>query len=128
MCYDAPMKRTIERLLALLCALSLLCTAACAASGEAPDQQEEIRFSDVSESDWFYGPVSYLASRGVLQGFEDGTFRPRDTLTEMQLIKLMLKPYMPEEVEEPRGRQWWAPYAEFGLREILHQFFQCEHF
>ena len=110
------MKRMIERLTALLCALCLCCTPACAASGEGAEP-EQARFSDVSESDWFYEPVSYLAEQGILRGFEDGTFRPRDTLTEMQLIKLILKPFMPEDVEEPRGSQWWAPYAEFGLRE-----------
>ncbi len=107
------MKRMIERLTALLCALCLCCVSACAAFGEGA----EASFSDVSEGDWFYAPVSYLAERGVLRGFEDGTFRPGDTLTEMQLIKLILKPFMPEDVEEPRGSQWWAPYAEFGLRE-----------
>lgn len=108
------MKRLLERLLALCCALCLLC-AACAASGEEPEG--EAVFSDVSESDWFYEPVTYLASQGLLQGFEDGTFRPRDTLTEIQLIKLLVKPYLPEDAEEPGGAQWWTPYAEFGLRE-----------
>ena len=117
MCYDAPMKRMIERIMALLCALCLLCATACAASGVEPEEEEGSRFSDVSEGDWFFEPVTYLASQGILRGFEDGTFRPRDTLTEIQLIKLMLKPYMPEDIEEPKGAQWWAPYAEFGLRE-----------
>ena len=73
------MKRMSLRIMALLCALCLLCAPACA-DGEG--DREEGRFSDVSESDWFYGPVSYLAERGILRGFEDGTFRPKDTLTE----------------------------------------------
>ncbi len=112
------MKRLIHRIAALLCALCLLCAPACAASREAEEEGEgELWFSDVPETSWFYAPVRFLAERGILQGFEDGTFRPMDTLTEGQLIKLMLKPYMPEDTEEPRGAQWWAPYAEFGLRE-----------
>ena len=111
------MKRMSLRILALLCALCLLCVPACAETGDGAEEPEEVRFSDVSESDWFYEPVCYLAERDILRGFEDGTFRPRDTLTEMQLMKLMLKPFMPGEVEEPSGAQWWMPYAEFGLRE-----------
>ncbi len=111
------MKRMIERWMALICALCLFCIPACAASEGEEEESGELRFSDVTESDWFYAPVTWLAERGILRGFEDGTFRPQDTLTEMQLIKLLLKPWMPEEVEEPQGNQWWAPYAEFGLRE-----------
>ena len=111
------MKRWFVRILALCSALCLLCAAACVASGEEPEEEETIAFSDVSEGDWFYEPVTWLASRGILQGFEDGTFRPRDTLTEIQLVKLLLKPYLPEDTEEPKGAQWWVPYAEFGLRE-----------
>ena len=117
MWYDAPMKRMSIRIMALLCALCLLCIPACAADGEGEEKAGERLFSDVSESDWFYGPVSYLAEEGILCGFEDGTFRPKDTLTEAQLIKLMLKPWMPEDPEEPDGSRWWTPYAEFGLRE-----------
>ena len=108
------MKQMSLRIIALICAMCLLCAPACA---DTEGEREEGRFSDVSESDWFYGPVSYLAERGILSGFEDGTFRPKDTLTEAQLIKLMLKPRMPENVEEPEGAGWWKPYAEFGLRE-----------
>ncbi|MBR3555028.1 MAG: S-layer homology domain-containing protein [Oscillospiraceae bacterium] len=112
------MKRKSMRILALLCALYLLCIPACAASeGEGEELPGEGRFSDVSENEWFYEPVTYLAEKGILCGFEDGTFRPKDTLTEAQLVKLMLKPWMPEEVEEPEGSGWWKPYAEFGLRE-----------
>ena len=75
MCYDAPMKRLLERLLALLCALCLLFSAAGAASREE-DTEEELSFSDVSESAWYYEPVRFLAEQGILQGFPDGSFRP----------------------------------------------------
>jgi hypothetical protein len=113
------MKRTMERFAALFCALCLLISAARAVSGGEEEElpEAELTFSDVSESDWFYAPVRFLASRGILQGFPDGTFRPGDTLTQAQLLKLMLSPYMPEDTEEPAGSGWWMPYGEFGLRE-----------
>ena len=108
-------------MLALLCALCLLFSAAGAAAQEeeteTETEEEELIFSDVSESDWFYEPVRFLAEQGILQGFPDGSFRPGDSLTQAQLIKLMLRPYMPEEPEEPAGSGWWMPYGEFGLRE-----------
>ena len=103
--------------MALLCALCLLCAPVGASSEGEEGEAEGTRFSDVSENEWFYGPVTWLAEQGILCGFEDGTFRPKDTLTEAQLVKLMLKPLMTEEAEEPGGAGWWRPYGEFGLRE-----------
>ena len=70
------MKRMSLRILALLCALCLLCVPACAETGDGAEEPEEVRFSDVSESDWFYEPVCYLAERDILRGFEDGTSGP----------------------------------------------------
>ena len=31
-------------------------------------------FSDVHSSDYFYTPVTYLASRGVISGYGDGKY------------------------------------------------------
>ncbi len=109
----------LERTAALLCALCLLLAAPCSGTGEGEDPAEELFFSDVSEGDWFYEPVRFLTEQGLLQGFGDGTFRPGDTLTQAQLVKLMLKPFMPADTEEPEGGSWWMPYGEFGLREGL---------
>ena len=78
----------------------------------APEQQKPV-FSDVSEEDWFYEPVEYLTSEGILRGFEDGTFRPQDTMTRAQFLKLMLAPFVPDAVE-PEGSKWWKPYADYG--------------
>ena len=121
------MKRMYDRIAALLCALCLLMMPVCRASEEEEAPAAEHFFSDVSEEDWFYGPVRYLTERGMLQGFGDGTFRPGDTLTEAQLLKLLLKPYMPEDMEEPAGEGWWIPYWEFGVREGILAADDLEH-
>ena len=43
-----------------------------------------INFSDVKESDWFYADVAKAVGGRVASGFEDGTFRPGETVTRMQ--------------------------------------------
>ncbi len=121
------MKRMLDRIAVLLCALCLLMMPVCRASEEGEAPAAEFFFSDVSEEDWFYEPVRYLTERGMLQGFGDGTFRPGDTLTEAQLLKLLLKPYMPEDMEEPAGEGWWIPYWEFGVREGILAADDLEH-
>ena len=50
----------------------------------------EIAFSDVPETAWYYDYVTSLAKTGVINGFEDGTFRPEETLTWAQALKLLL--------------------------------------
>jgi hypothetical protein len=46
--------------------------------------------SDVSPSDYFYQPVSYLYCHGVISGYADGTFRPYNLTTRGQLAKIVV--------------------------------------
>ena len=43
-----------------------------------------VNFSDVKESDWFYADVAKAVGAKITSGFEDGTFRPSETVTRMQ--------------------------------------------
>jgi len=43
-----------------------------------------IQFNDVKESDWYYADVVKAVRGNVASGFEDGTFRPNETITRMQ--------------------------------------------
>src|SRR5439155_24228098 len=45
-------------------------------------------FSDVRPTDYFYTPVLYLACRGVISGYADGTFRPYNHTTRAQFLKI----------------------------------------
>lgn len=47
-------------------------------------------FSDVSADRWSAGYIAYCVSEGVVDGFEDGTFRPDDELTCYQFAKMLL--------------------------------------
>lgn len=48
------------------------------------------RFSDVPEWHWAYEAISYMADRGIISGFTDGTFRPDETVTREQFAKIMV--------------------------------------
>jgi hypothetical protein len=50
-------------------------------------------FSDVGPSDYFYQPVLYLACRGVIGGYSDGTFRPYNNTTRGQMAKIVVLAY-----------------------------------
>ena len=47
-------------------------------------------FSDVSSEMWASGYVNYAHSLGLINGFEDGSFRPNDMLTHAQALKIIV--------------------------------------
>ncbi len=47
-------------------------------------------FNDVHPTDYFYQPVLYLACRGVISGYSDGTFRPYNATTRAQMVKIVV--------------------------------------
>ncbi|HEX6605866.1 MAG TPA: S-layer homology domain-containing protein [Chloroflexia bacterium] len=47
-------------------------------------------FSDVNPADYFYTPVGYLACHGVISGYADGTFRPSNSTTRGQMVKIVV--------------------------------------
>ena len=54
-----------------------------------------LSFSDVSSADYFYEPVRYLACRGVISGYSDGTFRPGNNVTRGQTSKFISNAFFP---------------------------------
>ena len=50
---------------------------------------ENDAFSDVSSDDWYGQSVAWAASVGVVNGFEDGTFRPNDPITREQMAAIL---------------------------------------
>jgi hypothetical protein len=42
---------------------------------DEPEPESYLGFSDVKESDWFYKPISWAASKGITVGLNDGTGR-----------------------------------------------------
>ena len=46
--------------------------------------------TDMSSEHWAYEAVKTLGNAGVINGFEDGTFRPEDVVTREQFIKMLV--------------------------------------
>lgn len=59
-------------------------------SAEAMPVDAAVAFSDLKPGHWAYGAVSELASRGIIQGYLDGTFQPEAPLRYGEFIKLIL--------------------------------------
>nr|WP_325176779.1 fibronectin type III domain-containing protein [Paenibacillus alkalitolerans] len=46
-------------------------------------------FTDVSASDWFAGTVAAAVKAGLIEGHDDGTFKPNDSVTREQMAVMM---------------------------------------
>jgi len=57
-------------------------------------------FSDVPATHWAYEYVSSLTDKGVINGYEDGTFKPSNNITRAEFIKLMVSATLGEKVSE----------------------------
>ncbi len=48
-----------------------------------------LEFTDVSSGDKYYDAIMSLAAEGILNGFEDGSFKPEESVTRAQFTKII---------------------------------------
>ncbi|MBQ2665052.1 MAG: S-layer homology domain-containing protein [Clostridia bacterium] len=78
----------MKKLLALLLTVTMLCGTAVTALAENKDYPQ--RFYDVPKDHWAFEYISELVDRGVIAGYEDGSFRPSGTVTRAEFAKIMV--------------------------------------
>lgn len=78
-------------------------------------EAETSSFSDVSPGDWFSRAVSTLEALGVMNGYEDGTFRPDAPVTRAEFAAIAAR-------FDTNGNETGASFADiyghWGQREI----------
>lgn len=72
-------------------------------------------FSDVSAGDWYYQSVTLLSSLGILNGYEDGTFRPNQTITRAEFVTILSSFFAPV---EGTARFQDVPATHWALKNI----------
>jgi hypothetical protein len=75
-------------------------------------------FSDVSRTHQYYTAITYLNGAGVVQGYDDGTFKPENPINRAEVLKIILKGSNIEADEkfeaafpDVTADQWFAPYV-----------------
>jgi uncharacterized protein YegL len=51
----------------------------------------ECNFTDVKKDDWFYNAVAYAATEGLIQGYENSSFKPMDNMSRQDAAVLVAK-------------------------------------
>lgn len=84
-------------------------------------------FKDVPTSHPASAAVEYLKSKGIINGYPDGTFRPDAKVNRAEALKIIVAPYVSADVlatatesvygDVPQGA-WFLPYVE-AARQLL---------
>lgn len=56
----------------------------------APQKEYRQTFWDVSKDHWAFSYIGELVDKGVLEGYDDGSFRPENTVTRAEWAKIMV--------------------------------------
>lgn len=84
-------------------------------------------FSDVPATDPLSPAIEYLKAQGILQGYSDGTFKPKQTVTRAEAVKLVVAPLVSAQDlasytktafnDIPEGT-WYLPYTEAARTKL----------
>ena len=76
------------------------------------------KFSDVPYTQWYYEYVSPLTYAGIMDGYEDGSFRPGSSVTAGEALKLILLA-AGYPVQERTGAHWASGYLDLAVSRGL---------
>jgi len=54
-----------------------------------PRAVEQVKFSDITESRSSYKAIQWAVEQDIIRGFNDGTFKPEDTVTRRQAAVML---------------------------------------
>lgn len=78
-----------------------------------------VTFSDVPASHTFYKGVTYCASKGIVGGYTDGTFRPANPVTKSHFGAMLSRAFYPEQIEKYSTDWYKQEYGTFGPTNMV---------
>ena len=71
-------------------------------------------FSDVATDDWFAPYVCMAKNEGIIDGYEDGTFKPENTINYAEASKIVVETLIEdfETSATAEGDDWYEPYID----------------
>lgn len=122
------MRKLISLLLSITMLFSMTVTIFAA---DVPNKDYTQTFWDVPKGYWAFNYIAELVDKGVLAGYEDGSFRPDDTVTRAEWAKIMvvgaaINTDVPihlalENTVDVSKYDWYAPYV-VAAREYMNYY------
>lgn len=81
-------------------------------------------FSDLDEGDKYYLAISFLQDAGIINGYEDNTFRANQPVTKAEALKMSMQAFnliaensAPNNFIDVQESDWFAPYTSFAAEK-----------
>ena len=80
------------------------------------NSEAQVIFSDIQDSK-YKDSIEFLAKRGIVEGYTDGTFRPLQKINRAEILKIILEANPTEEIGAQTGcfrdvqTQWYSKYV-----------------
>ena len=108
----------MKKILATLVAAAMILTSVFSVSAAS--------FTDVSDSDRYYEAVEILTALDIIEGYEDGTFRPDETITRAEAVTIVDRllgfnavptPYSGQTYTDVPATHWASGYIQIGTAQ-----------
>lgn len=71
-------------------------------------------FTDTAQH-WAYETIEWAAARGIVDGYEDGRFRPDQSVSEPEFVAMLVRTFPELGTPQPAGnRNWYEPYYDLA--------------
>lgn len=70
-------------------------------------------FPDVREGDWYHEYVCSAKDRGIINGYKDGYFKPNNTITYVEALKVLLHVF-DKQPQSTASDIWYVPYLSIA--------------
>ncbi len=76
----------------------------------------KVEFFDVAQNSWYYQCIQELAQASVINGYPDGSFRPDDTITCAEALKLSYLAVGKTPAQNDQTQHWAAGYFDLAVK------------
>lgn len=79
-----------------------------------PQMASAKQFKDVKQSDWHYSVVDELSNKGIINGYEDNTFKPQKSVTYSEFLTLLNNAIGAKQAPDYKTPQeWYKPTFDY---------------
>ena len=58
---------------------------------ETSNKNADVTFSDIADGAWYIPAVTAMSEAGVINGYEDGTFKPDNKITRAEFVTMLMQ-------------------------------------
>lgn len=102
--------KKIQRLTVLAVFILTLLTSISTVCGEEISKKASQRFSDVQEKVWYEATLEAMLEKGIIEGYDDNTFRGTREMTVEQFLKTMVVAVSGKQEMKEGDSHWFDPY------------------